>query len=124
MNGTRLSGVLDGEVIGYIEVEIRAEGERLARQAGWADVGSLHVSHPYRRSKVATWLLGQAAGWLELAHVDRLLDYSYLAGADAAGHTYDDYRAFLDPLPFTVLTTTRRGWTRAAPATPADGQSA
>jgi GNAT superfamily N-acetyltransferase len=112
LNGTRLSAVLDGEVIGYIEVEVRAEGERLARQAAWADVGNLRISEQYRRRKVATWLLGQAADWLELAHVDRLLDYSYLDGADAAGQTYDEYRAFLDAQPFTVLTRTRRGWTR------------
>jgi GNAT superfamily N-acetyltransferase len=112
LNGTRLSAVLDGEAVGYIEVEIRSEGERLARQAGWADVGNLRVNEQYRRRKVATWLLGQAADWLELAHVDRLLDYSYLDAADPAGQTYGDYRAFLDALPFTVLTATKRGWTR------------
>jgi GNAT superfamily N-acetyltransferase len=112
LNGTRLSAVLDGEVIGYIEVEIRAEAERIARQAAWADVGNLRVSEQYRRRKVATWLLGQAADWLELAHVDRLLDYSYLDAADAAGQAYDEYRAFLHALPFTMLTRTRRGWTR------------
>jgi GNAT superfamily N-acetyltransferase len=112
LNGTRLSAVLGSEIIGYIEVELRTEGERLARQAGWADVGNLHVSERFRRRKVATWLLGQAAEWLELANVDRLLDYSYLEGADATGRTYDDYRAFLEALPFTVLTRTRRGWTR------------
>jgi GNAT superfamily N-acetyltransferase len=112
LNGTRFSGVLDSDVVGYIEVEIRAEAERLARQAGWADVGNLHVSEQHRRRKVATWLLGQAAVWLELAGVDRLLDYSYLDGADATGQTYDDRRAFLDAMPFTVLTRTRRGWTR------------
>lgn len=114
LNGTRLSAVLGGEVIGYIEVEIRADGERLARQAGWADVGNLRVREQYRRRKVATWLLGQAAVWLELAHIDRLLDYAYLDGTDATGHTYDDYRAFLGAVPFTVLTSTRRGWTRTA----------
>ncbi|HSR85547.1 MAG TPA: GNAT family N-acetyltransferase [Streptosporangiaceae bacterium] len=112
LTGTRLSAVLAGEVIGYIEVEIRAEGERLARQAGWADVGNLHVGEHFRRRKVATWLLGQAADWLELARVDRLLDYAYLDGADATGMTYDDYRAFLAALPFRMLTRTRRGWTR------------
>jgi hypothetical protein len=48
LNGTRLAAVLDSEVIGYIEVEIRADGERLARQAGWADVGNLRVSERYR----------------------------------------------------------------------------
>jgi GNAT superfamily N-acetyltransferase len=121
LNGTRLSAVLDGEVIGYIEVEIRAEGERLSRQADWADVGNLHVGERYRRRKVATWLLGQAADWLTLAHVDRLLDYSYLEGADATGQTYDDYRAFLNALPFTVLTRTRRGWTRTTQRAGQDG---
>jgi ribosomal protein S18 acetylase RimI-like enzyme len=112
LNGTRLSAVLDGQVVGYIEVEIRDEGERLARQGGWADVGNLHVSEQFQRRKIATWLLGQAADWLELARVDRLLDYSYLEGADATGGTYDDYRAFLAALPFRLLTATRRGWTR------------
>jgi hypothetical protein len=112
LNGTRLSAVLEGEVIGYIEVEIRDEGERLARQGGWADVGNLRVTEPFRRRKVATWLLGQAADWLDLARVERLLDYSYLEGADATGQTYDEYRAFLDALPFRLLTATRRGWIR------------
>jgi len=112
LSGTRLSAVLDGEVIGYIEVDIRDEGERLVRQAGWADVGNLRVSEQFRRRKVATWLLGQAADWLDLARVDRLLDYSYLDGADATGLTGNDYRAFLDALPFVLLTRTRRGWTR------------
>jgi GNAT superfamily N-acetyltransferase len=118
LNGTRLSAVLGSEIVGYIEVEIRAEGERLARQAGWADVGNLHVSEQFRRRKVATWLLGQAADWLELARVDRLLDYSYAEGADATGQTYDDHRAFLAAMPFMVLTRTRRGWSRAIQSQP------
>jgi GNAT superfamily N-acetyltransferase len=121
LNGTRLSGVLGGEPIGYIEVEIRTEGERLARQAGWADIGNLHVTEKYRRRKIATWLVGQAADWLALADVSRLLDYGYLDGADPTGQTYDDYRAFLGTLPFTTLTKTRRGWTRS---TTRDGQGA
>ncbi|MBO0833786.1 MAG: GNAT family N-acetyltransferase, partial [Actinobacteria bacterium] len=112
LNGTRLSAVLAGEVIGYIEVEIRAEGERLSRQAGWADVGNLRVSEEYRRRKVATWLLSQAASWLELAHVDRLLDYSYSEGRTPDGQADDEHRAFLNALPFTLLTRTRRSWAR------------
>ena len=112
LNGTRLSAIQDGEVIGYIEVEIRDEGERLARQAGWADVGNLHVSEDFRRRKIGTWLLGHAADWLELARVDRLLDYTYSEGGDATGLTHENYRAFLAALPFRLLTSTRRGWTR------------
>lgn len=127
LNGTRLSAVLNDETVGYIEVEIRSEGERLARQPGWADVGNLHVAERYRRRKVATWLLGQAADWLALAGIDRLLDYSYLQEADAAGQADDGYREFLGALPFRVLTRTRRGWTRTAgqdqAARPADSPS-
>jgi hypothetical protein len=41
LNGTRLSAVLGGDVIGYIEVETFEEGERLPRNGGWADIGSV-----------------------------------------------------------------------------------
>jgi GNAT superfamily N-acetyltransferase len=113
LNGTRFSAVLGDEVIGYIEVEIFDEGERLARHGGWADVGNLCVVEQYRRRGVATWMLGQAADWLRLAHVDRLLDYTYLEGRDVTGQDYDDDRAFLLASPFTELTRTMRGWTRS-----------
>jgi hypothetical protein len=42
ISGTRLSAVLGEEVIGYIEIEVLEEGERLSRHGGWADVGNLH----------------------------------------------------------------------------------
>ncbi len=114
MNGTRLSAVLDEEVIGFIEVEIFEEGERLSRHGGWADVGNLCVTEQHRRRGVATWLLGQAAEWLRLAEVSRLLDYVWLEGQDPAGQDYAGSRAFLAAAPFTELTRTQRGWTRDA----------
>ena len=112
INGTRLSAVLGAEVIGYIEVEILQEGARMPRHGGWADVGNLRVNEGYRRRGVARWLLGQAAEWLRLAHVERLLDYALLAGKDAVGGDYADYRAFLPAVGFRELTRTRRGWSR------------
>jgi len=112
MNGTRLSAIANDEVIGYIEVETREEGERLSRHGGWADVGNLTVTERYRRHGIATWLLGQAADWLALAHVDLLLDYAYLDGTDVAGYDYTGYRAFLAASGFRELTRTSRGWTR------------
>jgi GNAT superfamily N-acetyltransferase len=60
-NGTRLSAVLGEQVIGYVEVEVFEEGERLSRHGGWADVGSLRVTDRHRRRSVASWLLGQAS---------------------------------------------------------------
>jgi len=116
MSGTRLSAVRDGEVAGYIEVEIRDKGERLSARGRWADVGNLYVAGNYRRRGVATWLLGQAADWLDLAHVDQLLDYSY---ADTRNPDHSDpagYQAFLASAGFRELTRTRRGWTRTPAA--------
>ena len=84
----------------------------MSRHGGWADVGNLHVAAPYRRRGVGSWLLGQAADWLRLAQVTRLLDYAWLEGTDPTGQDYDDYRAFLPAVGFRELTRTARGWTR------------
>jgi ribosomal protein S18 acetylase RimI-like enzyme len=105
INGTRLSAVLGTEIVGYIEVDSRADGGRVPRHGGLADIGNLHVTDGYRRRGIGTWLVGEAAYWLRLARVDRLLDY---AGLDDA-----EYRAFLATLPFHELTRTRRGWEHA-----------
>src|SRR6266487_586344 len=112
INGCRLSAVLGEEVIGYIETEILDRGERLSRRGGWADVGNLHVAAGYRRRGVGSWLLGQAADWLRLAQVTRLLDYAWLKGSDPTGQSYDDYLAFLPAMGFRELTRTARGWSR------------
>ncbi len=114
MNGTRLSAVLGDAVIGYIEVETLDEGERLSRQGGWADIGNLRVTGPYRRQGVASWLLGHAAAWLQLAQVERLLDYAWLEGRDPMGCDHADHRAFLPAVGFRELTRSKLGWSRAA----------
>jgi GNAT superfamily N-acetyltransferase len=83
VNGTRLSGCLGEEVVGYVEVAANlGDGGRLAQLGGWADVGNLHVSEAYRRRGVATWLVGQAAEWLHLARVERLLGYAWAEQED------------------------------------------
>jgi GNAT superfamily N-acetyltransferase len=111
VNGTRLSACLGDEVVGYIEVETNlAEGGRLAQLSGWADVGNLHVGEAYRRRGVATWLVGQAADWLRLARVERLLDY--------AGAEQEDCLALLGRLGFRELTRTARGWVNRSGPTP------
>ncbi len=115
INGCRLSAMRANQVIGYIEVETLDEGERLARHGGWADVGNLVVVPEYRRRGVGTWLLGQAADWLRLANIDRLLDYAWLEGTDPEGVSYEEYREFLPAAGFRELTRTKRGWTRVAP---------
>jgi ribosomal protein S18 acetylase RimI-like enzyme len=111
VNGTRLSACLGEEVVGYIEVETNlAAGGRMVQLGGWADVGNLHVSVPYRRQGVATWLVGQAADWLRLARVERLLDY--------AEAEQEDCLALLRRLGFRELTRTARGWVNRSGPTP------
>lgn len=112
-NGTRLIAVLGGHDIGYLETGIFDDGERTSRHGSWADIGNLHVRAEHRRRGVASWLLGQAAGWLELAHVDRLLGYAWLNGP---GPDHAGYRAFLAAAGFQELTRTRRGWARSLAA--------
>jgi GNAT superfamily N-acetyltransferase len=89
-----------------------AQGERLSRHGGWADVGNLRVVPGRRRQGVGSWLLGRAADWLGLAQVSRLLDYAWLEGTDPGGQSYDDYRAFLPAVGFRELTRTACGWTQ------------
>lgn len=118
VNGTRLSAMLGAEVIGYVEVEVFEAGERRSRYSGWADVGNLHVAAPYRRCGVATWLLGQAAGWLRLAQVSRLLSYASLHDPGPGARDESGYRALLAATGFHELARTRRGWTRAPQPAP------
>ena len=83
------------------------EGSGCPGAAAGLTSASAGVAEPYRRRGVATWLLGQAAGWLRLARVSRLLDYASPDEPDTG------YRAFLATAGFQELTRTRRGWTRA-----------
>jgi hypothetical protein len=46
VNGTRISAMLDAEVLGFIEVESREDPGRSTRNAGWADIGNLRISEP------------------------------------------------------------------------------
>lgn len=102
VNGTRFTAVLEGAEAGYLEVESLADGERLARLAGWADVGNLLVRKEFRRRGVATRLFGAAAEWLSLGRVERLLTY---AGPDDTAEL-----ALYERLGFVELTRTARGW--------------
>jgi len=115
MNGTRLSAMLGSDAIGFIEVEAVGDTERRSRHGGWADVGNLRVAEAYRRRGVATWLLGQAADWLDLAGIERLLDYAWVQGTDPGSLDYVGYRSFLPTVGFREISRTRRGWTRATP---------
>jgi GNAT superfamily N-acetyltransferase len=101
INGTRFSALL-GEVVGFIEVDTNLEeGARLSRLRGWADVGNLEVAEAHRRQGIGSWLLQQAAGWLQLGGVERLLAYAVPDERELI--------AFLEQNRFRELTRTIRG---------------
>ena len=56
----------------------------------------------YQHRGVATWLVGEAADWLRLSRVDRLLEYAWPQEQDLLG--------LLGRLGFRELTRTARGW--------------
>jgi hypothetical protein len=107
INGTRLSALRGGDVVGFVELEVLDGGERIARQGALADVGNLHVADGEEVGSLGPWLVAQAAAWLRLGRVERLLDYT-----EAGEH---DRAAFLEGIGFRELTQTARGWTRTPP---------
>ncbi|MFI6982902.1 GNAT family N-acetyltransferase [Embleya sp. NPDC050154] len=101
--GTRLTAHLDGHVLGFIEVDTALDRpERLARNGGLADIGNLVVEPDHRVDGLEHWLLAQAAQWLRLAGVDRVLAYESADDTDAIGR--------LIAAGFRELTRTDRGW--------------
>ncbi|MDH6437252.1 GNAT superfamily N-acetyltransferase [Streptomyces sp. SAI-144] len=72
--GTRLTAYADARILGFIEVDTSlARPERHARGAGLADIGNLHIDPGAYDTGLEHWLLAQAADWLCLCGVDRLL---------------------------------------------------
>jgi GNAT superfamily N-acetyltransferase len=106
INGTRLTAMLGDDELGYVEVDSREEPGRQPLHGGWADIGNQHVVEAYRRKRVGTYLIGQAADWLDLARLDRVLDYAW-----PEQHAYD---AFLRAVGFQSLTRTAGGGARRA----------
>jgi len=97
--------MLGDDELGLVEVDTNLEDAvRLSRRGGWADIGNLRVAEEHRRRGIGTWLLAQAAEWLRLADVGRLLAY--------AAPDDQDELAFLESVGFRELTRTARGWER------------
>jgi GNAT superfamily N-acetyltransferase len=102
VNGTRIWVLAEDTVLGFIEVDTNlGEANRAAGIASWAEIGNLQVVEAHRRQGVGSWLVAEAAGWLELAGIDRLLGYA--SPDDTA------YVAFLERIGFRELTKTIRG---------------
>jgi GNAT superfamily N-acetyltransferase len=105
-HATRFVASLDGRVAGFFEVQTDlTNGGALSRLAGWGDVWELFVEPDLRRRGIATWMVAEAAGWLRLAGVERVLD-SAIAGAD------ETHLAFATRLGWRELTRAERGRTR------------
>jgi hypothetical protein len=88
--------------VGYVEVDVRDEAERHPRRGRLAELGNLHVEREAYEA-VAGWLPAEAAAWLRLGRIDRLLTYARPDEAALIGR--------LRCLGFVEVTRVRRGWT-------------
>jgi GNAT superfamily N-acetyltransferase len=101
--GTRLTAYADARILGFIEVDTSlARPERHARGAGLADLGNLHIDPGAYGTGLEHWLLAQAADWLHLCGVDRLLACEPSTDQVAIDH--------LTSAGFRELTRTDRRW--------------
>ncbi|CAM5658583.1 hypothetical protein SAFG77S_04380 [Streptomyces afghaniensis] len=101
--GTRFTARADARALGFVEIDTAlARPERHARAAGLADIGNLHIDPAQYGTGLEHWLLAQAADWLRLCGVDRLVAYESAADSIMLGH--------LTGAGFRELTRTDRGW--------------
>jgi GNAT superfamily N-acetyltransferase len=101
--GTRFTARAGTRALGYVEIDTAlARPERHARAAGLADIGNLHIDPAQDGTGLEHWLLAQAADWLRLCGVDRLVAYQSAADSTMLGH--------LTGAGFRELTRTDRGW--------------
>ncbi|GAB2971693.1 hypothetical protein GCM10023080_039490 [Streptomyces pseudoechinosporeus] len=99
--GTRFTARADGLVLGFIEIDTAlGRPERHARSGGLADIGNFHIARPMEG--LDNWLLAQAAHWLRLCGVKRLLAYETSEDTEAISS--------LTAAGFHELTRTDRGW--------------
>jgi len=107
--GTRFTAY-DGEgaPLGFIEVDTAlGRPERHVRATGPADIGNLHVGSASHTEDLERHLLAQAADWLRLCGVDRLLAYESADDEAAIG--------LLLGAGFRELTRTDRRWQHQMP---------
>ncbi|MET9524743.1 N-acetyltransferase [Streptomyces coeruleorubidus] len=101
--GTRFTARAGTGALGFVEIDTAlARPERHARAAGLADIGNLRIEPAQYGTGLEHWLLGQAADWLRLCGVDRLVAYESAADSTILGH--------LTGAGFHELTRTDRGW--------------
>lgn len=101
--GTRFTAYAGGRALGFIEVDTAlSRPERHARGTGLADIGNLHIDPAAHGEGLEHRLLGQAADWLRLCGVDRVLAYEPAGDRTTTGH--------LTSAGFRELTRTDRGW--------------
>ncbi len=105
--GTRFTLSVGAGALGYIEVcQPSADLARSALTVAWADIGNLILADGAEVSAVMPALLSEAARWLLLGGITRVLDY-WAADIDPPGHLAELQRAG-----FEVLVRNGRGFRR------------
>ncbi len=75
IDGTGLTAILEGQPVGYLERVSSAVTPAASSPSTASPISETCTSSwPNRRCGIVGWLVGQAADWLDLGHLDRLLD--------------------------------------------------
>ena len=101
---TRFTGLLDGRVAGYVNVQDDlTRGGTASRLARWAAMRERFVEPHLRRQGIGTWLVRHAVSWLRLGGADRIL---------VPLGPPDDPPSFYGRLGWHEIARTRRRWER------------
>ena len=83
--GTRFAAILDGQELGYCEVEQDlTHGGALPALRGLADLWEIRAQEGWRNRGIGAWLLQHAVLWLRLSGCDRIV-VSVVEVVEAAG---------------------------------------
>ena len=105
--GTRFTALLDELQAGYCEcISDLTEAGALPALRGWAELAELEVGEPWRNRGIGTWLVQQAAAWLQLGGCDRIV-LAVAAENEAAGAG-----RFYQRCGWRPLARLQRGWAR------------
>lgn len=116
---TSFDAILDGEVVGSYEVDTDlTRGGSMLAFAGWADECNHWVREDLRGRGIGTWLVSEAADWMRLGGITRVMSYAIESTAHAhnaaRAAVVEDWRSYYARYGLRQISRNVRGWTRVS----------
>lgn len=114
---TSFDAILDGQVVGSYEIDMDlTRGGAMLAFAGWADECNHWVREDLRGRGIGTWLVSEAATWMRLGGITRVMSYAIEATAHehnvAQASAIDAWRRYYARYGLRPVNRNVRGWTR------------